>query len=44
MLSTEVAIIAGNLNQAELERGIARGTALGNAVNLARRLAITPAN
>ncbi len=41
---TEVAIIAGGLNQAELERGIARGTALGNAVNLARRLAITPAN
>jgi leucyl aminopeptidase len=41
---TEVALIAGGLNQAELERGIARGTALGDAVNLARRLAITPAN
>src|SRR5579863_1356007 len=41
---TEVAVVAGDLNEADLERGIARGTALGNAINLARRLAITPAN
>ena len=42
--TNEVTIIAGDLDEAELERGIARGTALGDAVNLARRLAITPAN
>ncbi|MGA9018186.1 MAG: leucyl aminopeptidase [Candidatus Cybelea sp.] len=42
--TNEVTIIAGDLDGAELERGIARGTALGDAVNLARRLAITPAN
>ena len=36
--------IRDSLNGAELERGILRGTALGDAVNLARRLAITPSN
>jgi leucyl aminopeptidase len=40
----EVTILAGGLNEAEVQRGIARGTALGEAVNLARRLALTPAN
>ncbi|HZV77198.1 MAG TPA: leucyl aminopeptidase [Candidatus Babeliales bacterium] len=40
----EVAIVGKGLDAAALERGIAHGTALGEAVNLARRLAITPAN
>ncbi|MBV8499600.1 MAG: leucyl aminopeptidase [Candidatus Eremiobacteraeota bacterium] len=39
-----VSVIAPGLDQAEAERGIARGTILGEAVNLARRLAVTPAN
>jgi leucyl aminopeptidase len=42
--TNEVAILAGGFDKAELTRGIARGTAVGEAVNLARRLAITPAN
>jgi leucyl aminopeptidase len=41
---TGVTVIAGDLNEPELERGIVRGTVLGDAVNLARRLAITPSN
>jgi leucyl aminopeptidase len=40
----EVTILAGDSDKNELERGIARGTALGEAINFARRLAITPAN
>jgi leucyl aminopeptidase len=39
-----VAILSTGLDAAEVERGVARGIALGEAVNLARRLAITPAN
>jgi leucyl aminopeptidase len=41
---SDVAIVGTGLDEAELQRGIARGIALGEAVNLARRLAITPAN
>jgi leucyl aminopeptidase len=40
----DVALLAGGGDAAALERGVARGTVLGDAVNLARRLAITPAN
>jgi len=44
-LATEdVAILSHGFDAAELERGVARGTAIGEAVNLARRLALTPAN
>jgi leucyl aminopeptidase len=39
-----ILMLADECDQTQLERGIARGTALGEAVNLARRLAITPAN
>lgn len=39
-----IALAAQDFDAAALERGIARGTVLGEAVNLARRLAITPAN
>ena len=40
----DLLILAHGFDSAEVERGIARGTVLGDAVNLARRLAITPAN
>jgi leucyl aminopeptidase len=39
-----VTLLTGGCDAAGLERGVARGTILGEAVNLARRLAITPAN
>jgi leucyl aminopeptidase len=39
-----VSIVASGFDVPALERGLARGTILGEAVNFARRLAITPAN
>jgi leucyl aminopeptidase len=39
-----VSIVASGFDVPALERGIARGTTLGEAINFARRLAITPAN
>ncbi|HKU81748.1 MAG TPA: leucyl aminopeptidase [Candidatus Tumulicola sp.] len=39
-----IAVLAEGFDSAALERGIARGLVLGEAINLARRLAITPAN
>jgi len=42
--TTTVTVVVSDFDAAELERGIARGVAVGEAVNLARRLAITPAN
>jgi len=44
MAVSEIALIAEGFDDAALERGVARGTAIGEAVNFARRLAITPAN
>ncbi|MGA7356536.1 MAG: leucyl aminopeptidase [Candidatus Cybelea sp.] len=44
LATNEVVIPAAGFDAAEIERGIARGTAIGEAVNLARRLAVTPAN
>jgi leucyl aminopeptidase len=41
---TDVAVVSAGFDAAEIERGIARGIAVGEAVNLARRLAVTPAN
>jgi leucyl aminopeptidase len=40
----EVAVVSAGFDAASIDRGIARGTAVGEAVNLARRLAVTPAN
>jgi len=40
----QVAILAGDLDRTALERGAARGQILGEAVNAARRMALTPAN
>ncbi|HZY98757.1 MAG TPA: leucyl aminopeptidase [Candidatus Baltobacteraceae bacterium] len=39
-----VSIVALGFDVSALERGLARGTTLGEAINFARRLAITPAN
>lgn len=39
-----VSIITDGLDVSALERGVARGTILGESVNFARRLAVTPAN
>ena len=39
-----VTVLSGDLDVKALEAGIARGTILGEAVNFARRLALTPAN
>jgi leucyl aminopeptidase len=44
LAAEEVAILCGGLDAAEAERGVASGVAIGQAVNLARRLALTPAN
>ena len=44
LATNEVVVPAAGFDAAEIERGIARGTAIGEAVNLARRLAVTPAN
>jgi leucyl aminopeptidase len=44
LATTSVAVLSEGFDEAALERGVARGVILGEAVNLARRLAITPAN
>ena len=44
VVTTEIAIFSGSLNRAALEAGAARGTALGEAVNYARVMALTPGN
>ena len=40
----EVFVVSHGFDAGALEKGVARGAILGEAVNLARRLAITPAN
>ncbi len=44
LATNEIVVLSKGFDAAAIERGIARGTALGEAVNFARRLAITPAN
>ena len=39
-----VTLLAGDLDAKAIEAGVERGTILGEAVNFARRLALTPAN
>ena len=39
-----VTVLASDLDAKNVEAGVARGTILGDAVNYARRLALTPAN
>jgi leucyl aminopeptidase len=42
--TVSIDVVAPGLDASEVDRGIAHGTILGEAVNLARRLAVTPAN
>ncbi len=42
--ATTVDVLVAGLDESALERGVRRGTVVGEAVNFARRLAITPAN
>ncbi|HET6275735.1 MAG TPA: leucyl aminopeptidase [Candidatus Cybelea sp.] len=44
LATSEIAILGAGFDTAAIDRGIARGRAIGEAVNLARRLAVTPAN
>ena len=44
VVTAEVAIVAENLDRAALEGGIARGAVLGEAINAARLMALTPGN
>jgi leucyl aminopeptidase len=44
LATNEVGILSRGFDAAAMERGIVRGAALGEAVNVARRLAVTPAN
>jgi leucyl aminopeptidase len=40
----EIVVLAGSHDTAAIERGIARGEVLGTAINMARLMALTPAN
>ena len=44
VVTTEIAIFAGSLDRAALEAGISRGTVIGEAINFARLMALTPGN
>lgn len=44
LATQSVAVVAGDAAVDALEAGVQRGTVIGDAVNFARRLAITPAN
>ena len=44
VVTHDVAIFAGAFDRAALDVGVARGTAIGEAVNVARLMALTPGN
>jgi leucyl aminopeptidase len=44
VVADEVAILAGNFDRGALDAGVARGTTIGEAVNFARIMALTPGN
>jgi leucyl aminopeptidase len=44
VLTTDVTILSGSYDRSAVENGAARGRVLGEAVNAARRMALTPAN
>ncbi len=44
VVAHEVAIFAGAFDRAALDAGVARGTVIGEAVNFARLMALTPGN
>jgi leucyl aminopeptidase len=44
VVTTEIAIFAGTFDRTALEAGVARGTVIGEAINFARLMALTPGN
>jgi leucyl aminopeptidase len=44
VVTTDVTILAGSYDRTAVEAGASRGSLLGEAVNAARRMALTPAN
>jgi leucyl aminopeptidase len=44
VVANEIAIFAGSFDRAALDAGVARGTAIGEAVNFARLMALAPGN
>ena len=44
IVTTDVTILAGSHDSGALESGLSRGIVIGEAVNAARRMALTPAN
>ena len=44
VVTTDVTILAGSYDRSAVENGVSRGSVLGEAVNAARRMALTPAN
>ncbi len=44
LATKEIVVLSKGFDATDIERGIAHGAALGEAVNLARRMALTPAN
>ncbi len=44
LATKEIVVLSKGFDANEIERGIGHGAALGDAVNLARRMALTPAN
>jgi leucyl aminopeptidase len=44
VVANEIAIFAGSFDRAALDAGVARGTVIGEAVNFARLMALTPGN
>jgi leucyl aminopeptidase len=44
VVTSDVAILAGDFDQAALTAGVFRGTVLGDAINAARLMALTPGN
>jgi leucyl aminopeptidase len=44
VVADDVIVVAGTFDRAALDAGIARGTAIGDAINIARIMALTPGN
>jgi leucyl aminopeptidase len=44
VVTTEVAILAGDFDRAALDAGLKRGTVIGEGINFARLMALTPGN
>jgi len=44
IVAESVTLLSGDFDKAALDRGLNRGTILGEAINAARRMALTPSN